>query len=48
LINKGEVTKETLIWKEGMEGWTNIMEQNDLKSIFGSIPPPPPIPSPTK
>lgn len=42
LINKGEVTKETLIWKEGMEDWINIMEENDLKAIFGSVPPPPP------
>ena len=34
--------KETLVWKEGMAEWGNIMEQNDLKSLFGLVPPPPP------
>jgi membrane protease subunit (stomatin/prohibitin family) len=42
LINRGEVTKETLIWKENMAEWENIIDQNDLKSLFGSVPPPPP------
>lgn len=42
LIGQGQVTKDTLVWKEGMSEWGNIMEQNDLKSLFGAVPPPPP------
>lgn len=42
LIGQGQVTKETLVWKEGMAEWSNIMEQNDLKLLFGAVPPPPP------
>ncbi len=42
LIGQGQVTKETLVWKEGVAEWSNIMEQNDLKLLFGAVPPPPP------
>lgn len=45
LIGQGQVNKETLVWKEGMAEWGNIMEQNDLKLLFGLVsPPPPPTP----
>jgi len=42
MIGQGQVTKETLVWKEGMAEWSNILEQNDLKLLFGAVPPPPP------
>ena len=42
LINQGKVTKETIIWKDGMSDWKNILEQPELKLLFGTIPPPPP------
>jgi len=42
LISQGKVTKDTLVWKEGMTEWGNIMEQKDLKLLFGAVPPPPP------
>lgn len=42
LIGLGQVNKESLVWKEGMADWTNIMEQNDLKLLLGQTPPPPP------
>jgi membrane protease subunit (stomatin/prohibitin family) len=42
LIGQGQVNKESMVWKEGMAEWGNIMEQNDLKSFFLSVPPPPP------
>lgn len=42
LISQGQVTKDALVWKEGMAEWGNIMEQNDLKFLFGAVPPPPP------
>jgi len=42
LISQGQVTQDTLVWKEGMAEWGNIMEQSDLKLLFGAVPPPPP------
>lgn len=42
LISQGQVNKDTLVWKEGMVDWVNIMEQSDLKLLFGVSPPPPP------
>lgn len=42
LISQGQVNKDTLVWKEGMAEWGNIVEQNDLKLLFGAVPPPPP------
>jgi membrane protease subunit (stomatin/prohibitin family) len=42
LISQGQITKDTLVWKEGMAEWGNIIEQNDLKLLFGAVPPPPP------
>lgn len=42
LISQGQVNKDTLVWKEGMAEWGNIVKQNDLKLLFGAVPPPPP------
>lgn len=47
LISQGQVNKDTLVWKEGMVDWVNIMEQSDLKLLFGVAPPPPPPPPTT-
>jgi membrane protease subunit (stomatin/prohibitin family) len=37
---KKELTRETLVWKEGMSNWTAAGEVTDLSSLFGSVPPP--------
>jgi membrane protease subunit (stomatin/prohibitin family) len=42
MVNQNQISRETLVWKEGMAQWGKITEQDDLKSIFSSIPPPPP------
>ena len=42
MINKNMINRQTLVWKEGMSEWGNIMDQNDLKEMFDKIPPPPP------
>ncbi len=42
MVNQNQISRETLVWKEGMAQWGKITEQDDLKSIFLSIPPPPP------
>ena len=42
LIAQNQINRETLVWKEGMSDWDNIMDQEDLKILFSSEPPPPP------
>lgn len=40
LILQGHVTRESLVWREGMMEWRNILQQPDLNPLFQSIPPP--------
>lgn len=40
MIAKNEFSKETLVWKQGMDNWIKAAEVSDLQPVFGSIPPP--------
>lgn len=42
LIGQNQINRETLVWKQGMSEWAIIMDQDDLKVLFGQTPPPPP------
>lgn len=43
----GEFTKQTLVWKQGMDNWQQAGDVQELASVFmGSTPPPPPPPTP--
>lgn len=42
LIGQNQINRDTLVWKQGMSDWTNIMDQDDLNILFSSSPPPPP------
>jgi hypothetical protein len=42
MIHNGQIRKDTLVWKQGMNDWERAEEQMDLKKYFSSIPPPPP------
>lgn len=44
---KGEFTKNSLVWKEGMPQWVRAETVNELSEIWKSLPPPlpPPLPS---
>ncbi len=35
----GQLTKDTLVWKQGMANWQNAEEMEDLKQLFVNIPP---------
>jgi membrane protease subunit (stomatin/prohibitin family) len=39
----GELTRDTMIWKAGMEGWAAAGTVGELSSLFGQIPPPIPM-----
>lgn len=43
-VQSGQLTRETLVWSEGMSGWTAAGQVSELSSLFGAMPPPPPPP----
>ena len=42
-IVAGEVTADTLLWKEGMEGWEKAGSLEDIKGRFSTLAPPLPL-----
>lgn len=42
LVKNGQLTRETLIWRPGLPEWIKASDSDDLKNIFGDVPPPPP------
>lgn len=40
MISSGQVTKETLVWKDGMASWSAAGSVSDLSGLFGGTPPP--------
>lgn len=42
LVASGQLTRETLVWKNGMAGWLAAGDQADLAGLFGAVPPPVP------
>lgn len=46
-IQNGQITKETLAWKEGMSQWDKAENLHEISQLFSSsTPPPPPPPQP--
>ena len=43
-ITQGQITKDTLVWKNGMPSWAAISSMPEFADKFGSVPPPlPPL-----
>ena len=42
MVQNGQLTSSTYVWKQGMAGWEAAGGVNELSSLFGSMPPPPP------
>ena len=38
--SQGQLTRDTLVWKQGMAGWTPAGQVQELNALFGSVPPP--------
>lgn len=43
MASNGQLTVNSLVWKPGMEQWVKAGTMEDLKNIFVSIPPIPPV-----
>ncbi|MDK2972416.1 MAG: hypothetical protein PWP23_2171 [Candidatus Sumerlaeota bacterium] len=39
-VSAGNVTRETLVWRQGMAAWTKAADVPELAPLFGSAPPP--------
>lgn len=39
-IDSGAVTRETLVWKDGMANWTAAADVDDVAKLFSATPPP--------
>ena len=42
MAQSGQLTRETLAWKNGMAGWIAAAQVPELSGLFGSVPPPMP------
>jgi len=42
----GQFNKESLVWRDGMAGWTQAGQIGELSSLFSTPPPPPPATPP--
>lgn len=40
LIGAGKLTRDTLVWKQGLASWVKAGDQPEVASLFGSVPPP--------
>jgi membrane protease subunit (stomatin/prohibitin family) len=41
-IKAGRLTRESLVWKEGMAEWVSAADVPEVTKLFGAVPPPVP------
>ena len=42
MASAGELTRETYVWAEGLDGWQRAGDVTELARLFTILPPPPP------
>ncbi|WP_291728351.1 SPFH domain-containing protein [Bernardetia sp.] len=42
MVESGELTRTSYVWKNGMAEWTEAGKVTELQTLFSSVPPPPP------
>ncbi|WP_137295709.1 DUF4339 domain-containing protein, partial [Nocardioides dongxiaopingii] len=45
-VAAGELTRETLVWRDGMEAWTPASDVAEIRALFPATPPPLPPSAP--
>jgi membrane protease subunit (stomatin/prohibitin family) len=40
IVQSGQLSRESLVWKQGMSSWTAAAQLQELTALFGSVPPP--------
>jgi len=46
MVQSGSITKDTLVWKQGMPQWLQAGQVPEMANFFNQVPPPPPPPPP--
>jgi hypothetical protein len=46
MAQEGGLTRETLVWTQGQDGWMKADDVQELAQLFTVLPPPPPPPPP--
>lgn len=46
MVQGGQLTKDTVVWKQGMTDWEPAGNIQELSSLFGAVPPPSPPQAP--
>ncbi|ETX15370.1 antifreeze protein, type I [Roseivivax halodurans JCM 10272] len=46
MATEGQLTRETLVWTAGQDGWKHAGDVTELAQLFTIMPPPPPPPPP--
>lgn len=44
MVQNGQMNQQTYVWKQGMAGWEMAGNVQELATLFGAVPPPPPAP----
>jgi len=44
MVTGGEMTRDTLVWTQGQDGWMKAEDVQELAQLFTVMPPPPPPP----
>jgi hypothetical protein len=39
-VGTGQITRQTLVWKQGMSAWTPAGQVPELSGLFAAVPPP--------
>jgi membrane protease subunit (stomatin/prohibitin family) len=42
MAQSGQLTRESLVWKQGLAAWTAAGQLSELSGVFGAVPPPVP------
>jgi len=44
MVTEGGLTRDTMVWTQGQDGWMKAGDVNELAQLFTVMPPPPPPP----
>jgi len=42
MVRSGQFTRDSLVWKQGMSGWSAAGQVAEISALFGAVPPVPP------
>jgi len=40
MVSQNQITKQSLVWRQGMANWAAIDQVSELNNLFGAVPPP--------